>query len=616
VVGRVFWAEPVARALERAAGDGVDTALLGLERRGLVLVRPTSTIAGQVEYAFKHALVRDVAYAALPRARRARAHATHAEWIETLAAGRRDEFAELIAHHYALAASGEDADLAWADQPDLREQIRSKAFDSLIAAGTAVRKRYALDKAVALHQQALDLATSDPERARAYTALADDHVAAFRGDEALEASREALAILRLDPSAAEARARVCATMAGMASERAGSFRVQPSGAEMDELIAEGLEATSDSETRGWLLASRGYAGVFRGSVERHDPVPLEERIAAAEEATRVGRELGNAELETFGGHALTELFLTAGRFADAVESSRAQLGLLDRVESRGERAHILFETGVTVTDLVGEYEEGLALAERSRQLARSLSAHELMHATFLILNSLFHLGRWSEMPEVLEEHLAALPGEADVACFAVQGGPLIGALALAHMGETARSSELAATLPPATGSMARRYEGLRARARIALGDVESGRALAEKVFETVVNWRAVEAALGVIEALVAEEEWGALAEFVPRAREIAVASGELGLACDRAEGLVEASRGNREGAVAKLTAALEGFERLKDRFEVARTREALAGVVEDAAERVRLLEQARDGYEELSAKPHMDRVSAAIAPEP
>jgi hypothetical protein len=149
-----------------------------------------------------------------------------------------------------------------------------------------------------------------------------------------------------------------------------------------------------------------------------------------------------------------------------------------------------------------------------------------------------------------------------------------------------------------------------------LGDVESGRALAEKVFETVVNWRAVEAALGVIEALVAEEKWDALAEFVPRAREIAVASGELGLACDRAEGLVEAARGNREGAVTKLRMALEGFEGLGDVFEAARTKEALAGVVEDAAERRALLEQARDAYEELGAKPHMDRVSAAIATEP
>jgi hypothetical protein len=51
---------------------------------------------------------------------------------------------------------------------------------------------------------------------------------------------------------------------------------------------------------------------------------------------------------------------------------------------------------------------------------------------------------------------------------------------------------------------------------------------------------------------------------------------------------------------------------MKNPFESARTKEALAGVVEDAAERRKLLEQARAAYEELGAKPHLDRVSATL----
>ena len=59
-----------------------------LERRGLVSMRPTSSLAGQVEYTFKHALIRDVAYAGLSIARRARAHAAVGEWLAGLSPDR------------------------------------------------------------------------------------------------------------------------------------------------------------------------------------------------------------------------------------------------------------------------------------------------------------------------------------------------------------------------------------------------------------------------------------------------------------------------------------------------------------------------------------------------
>ena len=102
------------------------SALLRLEERGLVVARPTSSLSGQAEYQFKHALVRDVAYAGLPKARRARAHAEHAAWLEELASDRR-ELAELIAAHYTSALAGEDADLAWTNDSDGWQTARTRA---------------------------------------------------------------------------------------------------------------------------------------------------------------------------------------------------------------------------------------------------------------------------------------------------------------------------------------------------------------------------------------------------------------------------------------------------------------------------------------------------------
>ena len=86
-------------------------------------------------------MVRDVAYASLPRAHRARSHARVAEWLESTVAGREEEFAELLAYHFKAAASGEDADLAFGDEPARRENVRAKAVGALIFGSLQVKKR-------------------------------------------------------------------------------------------------------------------------------------------------------------------------------------------------------------------------------------------------------------------------------------------------------------------------------------------------------------------------------------------------------------------------------------------------------------------------------------------
>ena len=65
IVGRVFWPRPVARLLE---GADADYALL--EDRDFIRRRGGSSVDGEPEYAFKHALTRDVAYGSIPKARR------------------------------------------------------------------------------------------------------------------------------------------------------------------------------------------------------------------------------------------------------------------------------------------------------------------------------------------------------------------------------------------------------------------------------------------------------------------------------------------------------------------------------------------------------------------
>jgi DNA-binding SARP family transcriptional activator len=101
VVGRVFWEDPIARA----TADARLAARLGsLERRGFIARRPRSALPGQAEYTFRHALLHDVAYASMPRARRSLAHAAVGTWLEAIAGDRIDEVVDQLSDHFTSAA--------------------------------------------------------------------------------------------------------------------------------------------------------------------------------------------------------------------------------------------------------------------------------------------------------------------------------------------------------------------------------------------------------------------------------------------------------------------------------------------------------------------------------
>ena len=81
VLGRVFWVGGLARERHEA-----EAALHRLERREFVQRERRSTVANETEYAFRHALVREVAYEQIPRAQRGDKHRRVADWLEPSAA--------------------------------------------------------------------------------------------------------------------------------------------------------------------------------------------------------------------------------------------------------------------------------------------------------------------------------------------------------------------------------------------------------------------------------------------------------------------------------------------------------------------------------------------------
>ena len=91
-----------ARARERPAHRAGRAAARRAAVQGARPPAAALAVADESQYAFWHVLVRDVAYAQIPRAARVDKHRAAAEWIESLAPGRGD-LTELLAHHYTSA---------------------------------------------------------------------------------------------------------------------------------------------------------------------------------------------------------------------------------------------------------------------------------------------------------------------------------------------------------------------------------------------------------------------------------------------------------------------------------------------------------------------------------
>ena len=80
-------------------------------------------LADEREFAFKHVLIRDVAYGMLPKSVRCQKHFEIGRFIEERAGDRTDEVVALLAEHYGRAAAlGEEAGLEHdADRADPRQ---------------------------------------------------------------------------------------------------------------------------------------------------------------------------------------------------------------------------------------------------------------------------------------------------------------------------------------------------------------------------------------------------------------------------------------------------------------------------------------------------------------
>ena len=390
----------------------VTTRLAALVRRQLV--RPDrAQIAGDDGYRFRHLLIRDAAYDALPKAVRADLHARFADWLDEHGHSlvERDE---IVGYHLEQAARY----MGELGQPDA--DIAERAALRLAAAGRRASDRLDYRAALALLSRAVDL------------------LRPLRLDLALELE-VAWHMVDVDGRAAAEAAEAIAERAEATSDRSGAMLARATAlfvrvyggdgaasiAEPEELCRAALpleEERGDPRRAGLLWRVLAYCANFRMQNDEH--------AEAAEQELHYARLAGDSPSDTAGLdwalilgprpadealHAFEEI--SEGRPPGASDFGRATLlAILGRIdeawplaEARSE--HLREVSGNSSSG--AEYLELIAMMEGDRERACRHTAELIDEAPpgsdgvmaswkSMLARDLYYLGRIDEVEPLLD----------------------------------------------------------------------------------------------------------------------------------------------------------------------------------------------------------------------
>ena len=200
VVGAVFWAGAVAYlgASEGEEPQDPSQGLTELERRDFVEPHTPSTVADDAEYAFKHILMRDVAYGQVPKGRRVELHVRFSDWVSSLPS-TADEFVEIVAWHLEQACLLSREVARSPIEPPIRE-----AAAALADAARRAERRESLREAHRYYTRALEVLDDRHDELRVELRLRRADMAMMLGqlkeasDELLEVAENAQRLGRTD----------------------------------------------------------------------------------------------------------------------------------------------------------------------------------------------------------------------------------------------------------------------------------------------------------------------------------------------------------------------------------------------------------------------------------
>ena len=418
VLGRQFSSGALRQLLDAPRPD---FALL--EERELLRRCETSSLRGDSEFVFKHGLTREVAYASVPKPRRARLHARAADWLEH-AVEAPEPYASVLAHHYYEAARPDDADLAWDDGEDLA-RLREKALTWLRIGATRAISRYELDQALAQLQNALTIAPSDDVRCELWRLLGRAHALRYDGEAFWAALEHAIEHAADDYT----RGELYAELAFETHNRAGMWPHRPSEELVDRWIEQALRL---AEPGGAALARALVASAF--SDPSNAGVPAEQAVAIAE-------RLNDPALLAAAWDAQRVAALGAADWEQELRWAERRLELRDAISDPDLRADI-FATVVPVYLRRGRLEDALSAAEDNDKVTAPMTPHHRVHGVAVQLEAREASGRWEEILMLESRAEQTIAANARTPCVRNARALLVCAAARAYAGDLAGARSL------------------------------------------------------------------------------------------------------------------------------------------------------------------------------
>jgi class 3 adenylate cyclase len=309
VMGRSFSAEGMAAlgGLDPVAAQGACHALVERD-----LLRPSAD-----GYAFRHILIREVAYQALARSERARLHAAAAAWLEARAVGREDEMAELVALHWREAVQLAGA-TATAEQ-------RHRAVDWLSRAAEAAFAGAATVEGIGHLRAALDLA--GPERQVDLLERLGSVMQSAAG--AADPLNRAFALAEAQGRPAEDRLRILSRLLMFDTRAVGSIAWRPSDEQMAQRRAAGRALLAQSDPEGLAAARFLAADSFYPFWLNRRPSDAERdaSLRDAQHAAEIAQRHGDVDLYSAALDGKTGTLYRCGDFAGALVVARERLAL-------------------------------------------------------------------------------------------------------------------------------------------------------------------------------------------------------------------------------------------------------------------------------------------------
>jgi class 3 adenylate cyclase/tetratricopeptide (TPR) repeat protein len=566
VVGRNFWIGAVSQL---TGIDDLSSILRNLQQREFVVERLTSSISGELEFSFKHVLIRDVAYQSLPRRARGQAHAALASWIEHIGKRRFRERAELLAYHYAKAYKFLDDD-----------EFRIQARKFSMAASTNAYRKAASERAEWYGRRAVDLSCEPAERVEALEFLGEAHLV---GDPAYRAFREAMTIIEdSEPTDKVVLGRLTSQAAIIPTRYRGSMLNPPPRAELVDLIDRGMEDASDAD-RARLLAARAFMQLMA-----YEDLTDDGR-QAVRESLEIAEQVGDADLISLVLDAVAGCHMYDGRYGEALRVHQRRYELLNEVQNPGEATDTYGMLAWACT-VMGRYTDAIGYATTGSEFALDVNPGGRLHSLAWRAQARFMMGDWDgalgdqaeieEINEGLPGNILAIPYSLRAYAIAMLIHELRGndERATSYFELLERSTaDLAPGVGPTEGGM------FVARYLMHAGDADGARATIAAGRTKFASFQ-LEATMDLI---AAEPDWERAPEVVATARESS-GVGELeGLPAyaDRLEGRHAAALGNMATAESRLRSAVETFGRVGAGWERAVTQLDLGEILLESGRR-------------------------------